>query len=293
MIDRSPSCVRPAESSELSRTKGEGPLARGFTLIELLVVIAIIAILAALLLPALAKAKAQGRRVQCINNERQLAIIWLLYASDQSDKLVNNGHSVGLAAGYAPLWVYGDTHFTYPPFVDTQYLLDPTYANFGNHLKNCQIYLCPEDHSKLLVPGSGPYLNQPKIRSYAMNSHLNWVSESGTLTSGYTIYRTLSSLSRPGPSRIFLFQDVLPENLCYPAFVVRMSSPTSFSFFHFPSSQHNRGGVVSFADGHAEYHRWRDARTRPVPIGGLVAHNNPSPNNEDLAWIQERTTVPQ
>jgi hypothetical protein len=172
------------------------------------------------------------------------------------------------------------------------YVLDPQYAAFGGYLKSAAVYQCPEDnHRAWMTPATAPRL---KVRCYSMNSHLKWAAENGILTPGYVIFNKLSSLARPGPARIFLFQDVLPENLCYPAFVVRMtSSPTAYSFFHFPSSQHNRGGMVTFADTHAEYHRWVDARTRPSPSSGLVAHSYSSPNNPDMTWIQQRTTVLQ
>jgi len=282
-----------AAGSGFRAGRSRGCRCGAFTLIELLVVIAVIAILASLLLPALGRAKSQGRRVQCLNNERQLALTWTLYTNDHNDELVANGHSTSYPPDAARLWVGGDTHFYFQAFTNSMYVLNPQYAAFASYLKSPTIYQCPEDkHRAWATPPTAPQL---KVRCYAMNSHLKWTGESGTLTAGYVIFNTLSSLARPGPARIFLFQDVLPENLCYPAFVVRMSAnPNAYSFFHFPSSQHNRGGMVMFADVHAEYHRWVDPRTcPPVTVGGLVAHNNPSPYNPDMTWIQQRTTVPR
>jgi prepilin-type N-terminal cleavage/methylation domain-containing protein/prepilin-type processing-associated H-X9-DG protein len=257
-----------------------------FTLVELLVVIAIIAILAALLLPALAKAKAQAYRIQCINNERQLAIIWLLYADDHNGELVCNGHSLPATSANNLLWVYGDTHFLNQPFTDPAYLINPKFAALGNYLKSASLYKCPADRRLRQMPGVPPVA---RIRSYSLNAYLQWSNPAGELTPGFTIFKRLETLARPGPARIFLFQDVLPENLCYPAFKVTFTT----TFFHFPSSEHNLRGVVSFTDGHVEPHRWVDPRTRPSPSGGLVAHGISSPNNPDLLWIQEHTTVRQ
>ena len=93
----------------------------------------------------------------------------------------------------------------------------------------------------------------------------------------------------PSPANIFVFQDVHPDNICYPAFVVRMPGEPE-QFFHYPSSLHNGRGVVAFADGHAETHRWLDPRTTPSVTGGILAHWNDSPGNTDLAWIRERTS---
>ena len=96
------------------------------------------------------------------------------------------------------------------------------------------------------------------------------------------------------PANVFLFQDVNPQNICTPAFIVRMPGAGADGFFHYPATHHNRSGVIAYADGHAEGHRWRDPRTFiTAPLGQKVGHDFPSPRNVDLEWIREHTTVPR
>src|SRR5262245_66664532 len=103
---------------------------RAFTLIELLVVIAIIAILAALLLPALAKAKNQAVRIQCINNHKQLVLTWTLYQDGQNGRLPSNVRAAP-PAGSGLNWVESTVHGPTPGFIDTNALIDPKRAGFA------------------------------------------------------------------------------------------------------------------------------------------------------------------
>ncbi len=241
---------------------------RGFTLIELLVVIAIIAILAALLLPALSAAKQQARKIQCLNNEKQLATTWLLYSTDNTDLLVPNGAEQNIIK--EPLWVAGAYHNFQPAFINQIYLLDRRYAAFANYLSTKAVYKCPSETTTHIVQRGRPV---PQIRSYAMNLYLGPTSSIfDRLSARYMDYRKTTRIGKP--SDTFLFQDLSPQSLCTPAFLVFMPGQSGEQFFHIPAVHHGNGGVVSFADGHVEAHRWLDARTfqRATP-GQRIQHN--------------------
>jgi prepilin-type N-terminal cleavage/methylation domain-containing protein len=259
---------------------------RGFTLIELLVVIAIIAILAAMLLPALARSKASALRVACINNEKQLTLATYVYATDNHDQMPNVCHqSPALTSN--PLWVQG-AFFNATDNTNNAYLFDSRYALFADIIKSPGTYLCPADRDTVKIGG----VTYPKIRSYAMNAYVGWTGTWDTrLAMGYKIFRKHSDFATVAmPSGTMLFIDVQPDSICWPYFGVEMQSNYDY-FFNFPLSAHSRGGVLSFADNHVEWHRWLDGRTIAAYSLHYHAHHDQSFGNVDLQWLRSRTTV--
>jgi prepilin-type N-terminal cleavage/methylation domain-containing protein len=255
----------------------------GFTLVELLVVIAILAILAALLLPVLARGRLAAKKVQCINNQRQMAAAWVMYSGDNADLLVANGEVYPVSTT-TKLWVQGA--FYYPDANgNAAYMVDPKYALFANYIRTTSTYVCPTDPPTVMV-GAQPY---PKLRSYALNCYLGWIGPWDTrLSPLFRIFKKHGDLSAAMPGGVFLFQDVHAKSICWPYFGVEMAED---SFFNFPASSHSRGGLVSFADGHVDYHKWMDQRTVVAYSGDYHRHDDPSPNNADIVWLRQRTTV--
>ncbi|HEV2435785.1 MAG TPA: prepilin-type N-terminal cleavage/methylation domain-containing protein [Verrucomicrobiae bacterium] len=273
------------------------PFPGGFTLIELLVVIAIIAILAALLLPALGQAKLKARGIQCMGNHRQLCLAWRMYSDDNHDELLFASEDPTNAPTFSHAWITGQLDFN--PANQSNW--DPSLTIERSPLwpycgKNLAIWKCPADTSFVVVNGQ----QKPRVRSMSMNVYLGGFGGTfgGWNWGSFIIYRKQSALFNPGPSRIFVFLDMRQDSIDMGNFATDMAGwpdqPASYGFFDLPGLYHGRAGGFSFADGHAEIHPWRDDRTMPplVPEGSVNDWFS-SPNNPDVAWLQQHATRPK
>ena len=300
-----------------SKSKRAGGSNGGFTLIELLVVIAIIAILAAMLLPALARAKQKAQQVACLNNGRQIMLAWRTYADDNNDILPPNDYPYLTAFStygnqdQLRSWVVGTMA---QPFdaLNTTPLTAPQSVIYP-YLKNASCFKCPGD--TLLIQG------KTHNRSYSMSNAIGtrWWNTTvgggsvlgpvGSAVGGgwlsgtyydpdpnYVTFGKMSSFLNPGAAMTWVIMDENPLTINDGLMAVAMPNnmdPANTKLVDFPASSHNGGGGLSFADGHSEIHKWQDSRTYTPPPGANPGQITSAtcPNNNDVIWLAQRTSV--
>lgn len=264
----------------------------GFTLIELLVVIAIIAILAAMLLPALSRAKSRAMTHSCLNNLKQLNVCWHLYATDNNDVLVPNNSVNGGSLLSAVTNVARGASWC---------LAEPVEPNVRNGLlfefnRQVGIYRCPADRSKLtsLDEGfgdpSGNTGDWLRARSYNMSQSVNGYPDFNPDVRAYIpMFKKFTQIKSPDTDKCMVFIDEHENSMVDSQY----GSPTEFfsggpiQWWDMPANRHNQGANISFADGHAAYHKWDIAKTCTNFPAGLIKPG------EERDWARVESYIKQ
>jgi prepilin-type N-terminal cleavage/methylation domain-containing protein/prepilin-type processing-associated H-X9-DG protein len=296
--------MRARVKAKVVLPRSEGPFGqRAFTLIELLVVIGIIGILAAMLLPALDKAKLKAQGIQCMNNHRQLCLAWRMYADDNRDVLVYASQNPDTPWLDHFSWCLGIMNFSPTNRGNWDIDFDITHRPLWPYNRNAGIYKCPADHSYVVVNGEA----KPRVRTMSMNLYVggfDGADYQGNIGPTWRIYLKLSQLANPGgpPERIFIFLDEREDCINWGNYQTDMDgyqppAPQKYGFYQdLPGFYHQRAAGFSFADGHSETHRWLDDRTMPPLKPGTSTPPSlllPVPRDIDVAWMQDRSARPK
>ena len=259
---------------------------RGFTLVELLAVVAMLGVLATMLAPTMARTKPSSAPFQCLNNLRQLAFAWKMYADDNNGGLVYNrdGGNAGKQSG-SEAWVGGFLDFTAnPDNTNTALLIDhnkyPYGAFLGPYIKTPLAFKCPADRSTALMAGGA----KPRVRSISMNNFVGTGSRTWNTPSRNPLCTKFDQIKLPG--YMFVLLDEREDSINDGCFLT--DPDTRYALIDYPASYHSNAGAFSFADGHAELHHWKDRRTMPALQPGQVLPLNVNlPGDVDVLWLAQ------
>lgn len=257
---------------------------KGFTLIELLVVIAIIAILAAMLLPALSKAKQTAQGTYCLNNEKQLTVAWIMYADDYNQLLIPDygDGQTDYKSDPNDDWVTGNVAAL--PDETNVTLLQTTLLY--PYLKSVGVYKCPAD------PGNPA--GTARVRSISMNGFMNGIGGGISDSNMFYNFKKLSEVIQP--ANLWVFDDEKPISINDGYFEVDMPDPdtfgTSVQVQDNPSQVHNNAAGFGFADGHAVMQQWKGVHFRSTALFQGTVASSDTANYQDAWWLVSHATLP-